>query len=75
MKHDFESVTENVRGRMAVRNVTVTRLAEAMEARGFPISREWLSRKLADPQRFSLGELTTICDILGLKLADLIAAA
>lgn len=75
MRYDFEGMTEIIIGRMAVRKVSLQRLAEAMEVRGCPISREWLGKKIKEPRRFDLGELAVICDILDLNIGELVTAA
>ena len=75
MRYDFEGMTEINIGRMAVRKVSLQRLAEAMEVRGCPISREWLGKKIKEPRRFDLGELAVICDILDLNIGELVTAA
>ena len=75
MRYTFEGATEAIVGRMAVRKVSLQRLAEAMEVRGCPISREWLGKKIKEPRRFDLGELAVICDILDLNIGELVTAA
>lgn len=74
MNDTFEGMSEIIMGRMKARDVTLQRLAEVMEARGCPISRAWLARKIKEPRRFDLGELGAICDILGLNLGELVTA-
>ncbi len=74
MRDDYEGVTEELTSKMAVKKVSVQRLADAMEVRGYPISRDWLARKIKEPRRFDLGELGAICDILGLNLGELVTA-
>ena len=75
MRYNFEGMTEIIIGRMAVRKISLQRLAEAMEVRGCPISREWLGKKIKEPRRFDLGELAVICDILDLNIGELVTAA
>ena len=74
MGYDFTGTSEALIARMAVREVSIRKLAEAMEVRGFPITAPWLARKIKEPRRFDLGELGAICDILGLNLGELVTA-
>ena len=75
MRYTFEGMTEVISGRMKVRNISLQRLAEAMEVRGCPVSRAWLGKKIKEPRRFDLGELAVICDILDLNIGELVTAA
>lgn len=75
MRYAFEGMTEKIVGRLATRKMSMQRLAEAMEVRGCPISREWLAKKIKEPRRFDLGELAVICDILDLNIGELVVAA
>jgi len=74
MGYDYTGTSEALIARMAVREVSIRRLAEAMEVRGYPITPYWLGLKIKEPHRFDLGELGAICDILGLNLGELVTA-
>lgn len=67
--HDANLVAE-VRAEMARQATTATRLSQASG-----IGQSSLSRKLSGASPFTLGEVLSVCDALGITLAELAARA